>query len=91
MPNDFGDLLDLGNLLELIKPALVEMVCEGFAVGFQVVATKRDTAEFASVGTTGLTFSWDNGRELRWRAFMPDGTVHCGRTLADVARMAGAL
>ena len=85
MPNDFGGLIDL------IKPALDEMVCEGFAVGFQVVASKRDTVEFASVGTTGLTFSWDGSRELRWRAFMPDGTVHGGRTLADVARMAGAL
>ena len=91
MPNDFGDLL------EPIKPALTELasegvaVIEGFAVGFQVCATKRDTVEFASVGTTGLTFSWDNGRELRWRAFMPDGTMHDGKTLAYVARMAGVL
>ena len=65
MPNDFGDLLDLGNLLELIKPALTEMVIEGFAQTWRVDFVKRDNVQFRNK-TRDVWIVWDGSSQHRW-------------------------
>jgi len=61
----FGDLY--GDLLSLIKPALDEMVCEGFAVGWQIDMVKRDYVEFRRRKEIPSTLNQHNtsGAELR--------------------------
>lgn len=83
MPTDFGDLL------ELIHPALAEMVFEGLTVGWMLVATKRDSATFAN--KAGVEIEWDNTRALRWSLSASDGPNASARTLAALISLTTAL
>jgi len=82
----FGDLY--GDLLSLIKPAIDEMVCEGFAVGWQIDSVKRDNVQFRN--TTGnVWILWDDSSRFRWLVSSDDGSCS-GKTLRDVIAMAKA-
>ena len=54
------------DLLDLIKPALDEMVREGFTVGWRVDYTRRDYVEFSNEHKPGVVIGWDDSRMLRW-------------------------
>ena len=83
----FGDLY--GDLLGLIKPALDEMVCEGFAVGWQIDMVKRDYIQFSNKRGVWIAW-WDDSAELRWTMSSADHQLLRGATLGEVmAKAAG--
>jgi hypothetical protein len=81
----FGDLY--GDLLSLIKPALDEMVCEGFAVGWQIDMVKRDYVEFRNEHVPGVVIVWDGSAAHRWMVESGDRSGR-GATLALAASAA---
>jgi len=76
----FGDLY--GDLLSLIKPALDEMVCEGFAVGWQIDVVKRDYVKVRNQKLPGVVIVWDNSDYHRWMVASDDDRSGRGATLA---------
>jgi len=72
-------------LLSLIKPALDEMVCEGFAVGWQIDMVKRDHVEFRN--TVDVWIVWDGSAAHQWMVESGDRSGR-GATLALAASAA---
>lgn len=75
-------------LLSLIKPALDEMVREGFAVGWQIDMVKRDFVEFRNEHVPGVVIVWDNSDHHRWMVASDDDRSGRGVTLALAASAA---
>lgn len=82
-------------LLELIQPALAEMVSEGFAQTWRVSATKADCVTFTSAFRPGVSITWDGSDYHRWMVATDDGEKSGrGATLAlaaSAARTVGIL
>lgn len=74
--------------LSLIKPALDEMVSEGFAVGWQIDMVKRDYVEFRNEHAPGVVIVWDNSDYHRWMVASDDDRSGRGATLALAASAA---
>lgn len=77
-------------LLSLIKPALDEMVREGFAATWRITHTQNDLVEFKSDFRPGVSILWDGSSPRRWAVF-GQGPYARGATLAEAARSVKAL
>lgn len=79
------------DLLELIRPALDEMIAAEPTLVWSVVATKRDSVEFEREDKFASVF-WDGSARYRWMVTVAgDEETHLGDTLADVVAASGIL
>lgn len=79
------------DLLELIRPALDEMIAAEPTLVWRVVKVLRDSVEFEREDKFVSIF-WDGSARFRWQAVSDgDAGVHFGDTLADAVSASGIL